>query len=219
MSAAREAVIAELAALIPVASHHPIRVAIDGMTGAGKTTLRGELAHALRALGAEVTEASGDDFHHEREVRYRQGRGSARGYFEDAYDYVALADKLLRPLGDGGDRRVRLRHHDLLTDQLLHDEPVLELSIDAVVVVDGSFLQRPELDGLWDFVVMLEATREASALRQVARDGAPADPADPYHARYFGGYEVYVGECDPCAGAHVIVDNTELERPRIIRVL
>ena len=71
----RSEVIAELAASIPAAVDHPVRVAIDGMTGVGKTTLRGELADALRAVGRQVTEASADDFHHQRERRYAQGRG------------------------------------------------------------------------------------------------------------------------------------------------
>jgi uridine kinase len=213
----RGEVVAAIAAAVPRPAGRPVRVAVDGMTGAGKTTLRSELADALRALGAQVTEVSGDDFHHQREVRYRQGRGSARGYFEDAYDYFALADKLLRPLGDGGSRRVRLRHHDLETDQILEAEPTLELAPEAVLVVDGSFLQRPEVRGLWDFVVLVEATREASAERQVARDGAPADPADPYHARYFGGYEIYVDKCDPRAGADIIVDNDDLAAPVLLR--
>ncbi|MGC4174388.1 uridine kinase [Demequina sp.] len=198
---------ASLAAGIPVPNGSPVRVAIDGMTGVGKTTLRALVSHALREMGRDVAEASGDDFHHQRAVRYRQGRTSARGYYEDAYDYVALGDKLLRPLGPEGSRVVRLRHHDLESDAVLTDEPSVRLGDEVTVVVDGSFLQRPELDGLWDWVILVEASRAASAARQVVRDGAPADPDDPYHARYFGGYDVYVAQRDPASRAHVVVTN------------
>ena len=213
----RSEVVGELAASIPAAVDHPVRVAIDGMTGVGKTTLRGELADALRALGRPVTEVSADDFHHQRERRYAQGRGSAIGYFEDAYDYEALAQKLLIPLGPGGDRQVRLRHHDLETDALLSDEPTVRVAVNAVVVVDGSFLQRPESAAHWDWVIFVEATREASAERQVVRDGAPADPEHPYHARYFGGYDIYQERLDPRSSANVVLDNTDLGHPRIVR--
>ena len=214
---ARASVIAAIAALVPVPVGSPVRVGIDGITASGKTTMRSELADALRALGREVAEASGDDFHHPREHRYRDGRRTARGYFEHAYDYGALAGKLLKPLGPGGDRRVRLRHHELATDQILEDEPVVELARDAVLVVDGSFLLRPEVASHWDFVILLEAPRHVSAARQVVRNGAPGDPDDPYHDRYFGGYDAYVAECSPRARADVIVDNTLIEAPRIIR--
>jgi len=215
----RGEVIAAAAAAIPTPHGSPVRVAIDGMTGVGKSTFIQELADALRALGAKVATASGDDFHHQREVRYRQGRHSARGYFEDAYDYQAMADKLLAPLAPGGSREVRLRHHDLVSDAILVDEPVMTVDADAVLLVEGSFLQRPEAAPHWDFVILLEATREASALRQVTRDGAPADPEDPYHARYFGAYDIYVDQMRPRDRADVVIDNTDLDAPVLLRAL
>lgn len=217
----REAVLARVVAAVVAAADatpgHPCRVAVDGMTGTGKTTFRGELAAALRAAGREVVEASGDDFHHPREIRYRQGRGSAQGYYEDAYAYGGLASRLLAPLGPGGDGRVRLKYHDLETDAILDDEPVVDVGAGAVLVVDGSFLQRPELDGLWDLVIVLTASRAASAARQVVRDGAPSDPADAYHARYFGAYDLYVAERNPVGRADIVVDNEDVAAPVIVR--
>lgn len=214
---AREALLREVAAAVPVDAGHPVRVGIDGITGAGKTTFRGELAEVLRGLGREVVEASGDDFHHVSAHRWAQGRQSARGYFEDAYDYGAMAAKLLKPLGPGGSREVRLRHHDLAMDEILCDEPVTRVAADAVLVVDGSFLLRPEVAELWDLVVHLDAPVAVSALRQVDRDGAPADPDDPYHRRYFGGYDVYVQDCDARARADIVIDNSDLVAPRVVR--
>ena len=209
----RTELLAALGRAVPEPAGHPVRVAIDGMTGVGKTTLRAELAAALRDAGREVVEGSGDDFHHQREHRYRQGRRSARGYYEDAYDYHALAAKLLTPLGPGGDRRVRLRHHDLETDAILGDEPTVALTPGTTLVVDGSFLMRPEVADLWDFVVLVEATREVSVARQAARDGSSEDPSDPYYDRYLDGYDLYVAQCNPHSRAHVIVDNSDLEHP------
>lgn len=212
---ARDEVLADLARAIP-ALDHPVRVAIDGMTGVGKTTLREELAAQLRSQGRLVIEASGDDFHHQREHRYGQGRMSPRGYYEDAYNYAAMAEKLLAPLGPGGNGRIRLRHHELESDEILDGEPVPVVNPAYVLLVDGSFLMRPEVASLWDFHVLVEASRAVSASRQVLRDDAPADPEDPYHARYFGAYDLYVAECDPAARADVIVDNTDLRFPAIV---
>jgi hypothetical protein len=63
---------------------HPIRVAIDGVTASGKTTVARELATAVSELGRPVIQVSMDGFHHPRARRHRQGRESALGYYEDA---------------------------------------------------------------------------------------------------------------------------------------
>src|SRR4051794_35278005 len=87
---------------------HPTRVAIDGRSAAGKTTLGDELAHVLQARGREVIRASIDDFHRPGH-KYRSQRGgwTPLSYYEEGYDYKTFHDLLLEPLGPGGDRRGR----------------------------------------------------------------------------------------------------------------
>ena len=212
----RARVVVELARSIPEPEGRPVCVALDGMTGVGKTSLRGELATQLRHEGRKVLEASGDDFHHPREHRYTQGRESALGYYEDAYDYVAMARKLLAPLGEGGSREVRMRHHDLVSDAILTEEPLVTVEPSTVVLVDGSFLMRPEVAPLWDLHILVEASRIASVARQSARDGSPEDPGHPYYGRYFGAYDIYVERCNPRSRATFVVNNTDLKRPVVV---
>jgi uridine kinase len=95
---------------------HPVRAAVDGITAAGKTTFADEVAAAIR--GRQGVHLSTDDYHHQRERRRRQGRLSADGYYEDAYDLDAFRERVLVPLGAGGDRRYQARYHDLETDEL-----------------------------------------------------------------------------------------------------
>ena len=64
----------------------PVRVGIDGYCGAGKTTLARWLVAELERAGRPALHVDSDGFHHVRERRYRPGRDSARGYYEDAYD-------------------------------------------------------------------------------------------------------------------------------------
>ncbi|KGJ78524.1 hypothetical protein QF029_002576 [Priestia megaterium] len=40
-----------------------------------------------------------DHFHNSRSIRYRQGKESAFGYYQDAHDYESFKHKLLIPLG------------------------------------------------------------------------------------------------------------------------
>lgn len=46
-------------------------------------------------------------FIHPRALRYRQGRHSPEGFFQDSYDYAQLKAVLLDPLSPGGDGRYR----------------------------------------------------------------------------------------------------------------
>ncbi len=161
---------------------HPVRVAVDGITGAGKTTFANELGDAVRILDRPCVNVTMDGFHHPRATRYRQGRGSADGYYEDAYDFAALRRELLDPLGGSGDRRYRTAVIDLAADEPL-DLPTRRAEPRLVVIVDGSFLQRGELDGGWDVVVFLSATFEAARDRGAARDatqlGSALQPSMP----------------------------------------
>ena len=65
---------------------HPARIGIDGVDGAGKTSLADELVRPLEARGRSVIRASVDHFHNPRAVRYAAGRQSPEGYFQDSFD-------------------------------------------------------------------------------------------------------------------------------------
>lgn len=79
-----------------------LKIAIDGVDGAGKTTFADELAPILRSFGKEVIRASVDGFHNPRSVRHRLGRNSPEGFFRDSYNYDVLKEVLLNPLSEGG---------------------------------------------------------------------------------------------------------------------
>ena len=102
----RRGVLPELASHITrVEREHPVRVAIDGVDAAGKTTLADELVAPLERAGRQVVRASIDGFHHPEAIRRRRGSLSAEGYYRDSFDHATLAEELLLPLGPGGDRR------------------------------------------------------------------------------------------------------------------
>ena len=165
-------VIAQIAALLDGQNPgHPLRVAIDGVTSSGKTTLAGELAEALTGRGRPVIRLSMDGYHHPREYRYRKGRTSPDGYYEDAYDFDAFARLVLMPLGPGGDRRYHRRVIDLASDTPVSNDIAIAAP-DAVVLVDGSFLQRPEIIELWDCRIYADTSLAVARQRGVARDAA-----------------------------------------------
>lgn len=110
----RGEVLGRLAALVEQRlTHGTLRVAIDGVDAAGKTTLADELAGVLKHSDVSVLRASIDDFHRPASVRHRRSaQQPAHSYYEDSFDYQALRSLLLDPLGPDGDHVVRTRVFD-----------------------------------------------------------------------------------------------------------
>lgn len=219
MTGLRDEVLREVAAALPdpAALGRPVRVAVDGVDGAGKTTFADELAAVLRADGRHVLRASVDGFHRPAAQRYRRGRRSPEGFFHDAFDLDALRRVLLDPLGPDatGPRRVRTSVHDLTTDTD-PGTPWREVPAATLLLVDGVFLHRDELVGTWDTSVWLEVPFAETYARMAVRDGCPPDPLDPANARYRQGQLLYLAACSPADRAALVVDNTDLDAPRVL---
>ena len=204
VSDVRQSLLETVAELIPhPISVEPVLVGIDGVDGAGKSHFADELAEVLRSRDRAVIRASVDDFHRPRRERYRLGRYSPVGYWLDSYDYPALRENLLGPLGSGGaSRRYRTGVHDVATDEPL-DRPWRTAPPGAVLLLDGIFLHRDGLVSVWDFSVYLDVPEETSVARMVERDGANPDPKHPSNTRYVQGQRLYLDECRPWERATV----------------
>ena len=218
--ATRADVIAELADLIDTLTvEHPTRVAIDGLDAAGKTTLADELAPLVEARGREAIRVSLDDFHRPRADRYRKGRESPQGYYEDSFDHAGLRASVLLPLGPAGDLTYRPRAFDLHRDRPASSDS-RSATHDAVVLVDGVFLQRPELQGCWDLAVWVDIPLSESIRRGVARDrryhASEREIRRLYERRYAPGQELYLRAVDPVTHADAMFDNTEPASPKLV---
>jgi uridine kinase len=216
----RTACLDELAAaIVAVQLDHPTRVAIDGVDGSGKTTLADELVEPIRRAGRDVIRASVDGFHNPRPVRYTRGADSPEGYYLDSFNYAALRRELLEPLGPTGHRRFRTAVFEYRSDRAV-ETPLRLASRDAVLLFDGVFLLRSELDGLWDVKVWLEVPFEVTVERAVVRDarnggGDPGGVRDKYARRYVPGQRLYLDQVRPRERADIVFSNADLEHPRV----
>ena len=219
-SATRAAVIASLADAIAsraaTTPGHPLRVGIDGPDGSGKTMLRAELAEELRGRKAGVIEASVDSFHQPRVVRYAMGRHSWEGYWAGAFDYPRLMADLLDPLGPGGNLQYRTASLDLASDTPVDGE-WLTAHPSAILLIDGVLLQRRELVGRLDMVIYLEVPFTETYVRLAQREGFPTDPEAASNLRYTQTQRHYQGTCDPKGRADIVLDNTDITAPVILR--
>ena len=194
-------------------------VAVDGLDGAGKTVFADGLAEVFAETGDAVFRASIDGFHRPRIERYARGRRSPEGFYLDSYDYPTFRRVLIDPFRDGA-QTAAATGFQLAAFDVVRDAPVesqwVTAPLDAVLVVDGIFLNRPQLRDLWDWSIWLDVPFEMAFARMALRDGSDPDPDAPANARYRQGQELYLDEARPREAASVIVDNTDFARPRIV---
>jgi uridine kinase len=201
-----------------IALPHPVRVAIDGVDAAGKTSLADELAPVLEGFGRQVIRASIDGFHNPAAVRRQRGSLSPEGYFHDSFNYAELIEALLDPLGPAGSLAFRWAVFDFRTDQPVH-APTERADPDAILVFDGVFLLRPEIQAHFDFSVFVRVDFAVSVARAERRDvelfGSVEDVRRRYEQRYVPGQRLYLASARPEQGATVVVNNNDPDRPVI----
>lgn len=148
-------------------------VAIDGDAGIGTGPFADDLAEALHRRGYEVARASIDAFRR-GDAPAGQGVSEPGDYDPATYDYDAFRRDLVWPFRAG-------------TAQA---PPAA-----SMLLVDGIYLHRPGLSGVWNYSVWLE---RASAGPEAAAGAA----------------QRYVAESSPRTTASAIVDNGDPEHPR-----
>lgn len=214
----RESMIAAIADLVvrSMSSDKPLLVGIDGVDCAGKTTFADELRDELQRRDVPVVRASIDGFHRPRAERLARGSLSPEGYYRDSFDYPALIEEFLEPVKRStSTTSVATALYDWTIEEPRRAR--VEVSPDSVVLFEGVFLFRPEIDRFWDFRIFLDIPLITSLDRGVIRDarhfGGTEGARERYTKRYIPGQEIYLGEVDPRSRADVIIHNEDPRAP------
>ncbi len=150
-------------------------VAVDGPAGAGQSAFADDLAAALVEAGHAAFRASVADFGRPR------GEGGAVADGEPApVDGAILRRVLVEPFRLGGSTAWVPAAFDSASQREVEPRWVTGPD-DALLVVDGEALGRPELAGLWNYTVWVTPGGGRGGLRAVAT--AVVDVADPEHPR------------------------------------
>ena len=186
-----------VATILAIETDRPLRVGIDGPSAAGKTTLANRLAEAIGVR--PVIRAELDHFMKMVEDRNAYPYDSPESYYLDAWDYPLIRAALLEPLGPGGSRRYRT----------VPDEAERVAPEDAILLADGVFLQRPELDAHWDLRIYVHIEMAESLRRGVARDqhwmGGADEAERRYRTKYLPGEQRYFAEVRPRERAQIVL--------------
>ncbi len=187
-------------------------IAVDGPRGAGATSFADGLAEVFAEDGGAAFRASMDGFRRPRAERHARGRTSPEGYYADSFDYATFRRVLIDPFRTGGSAGFQLAAFDAVRDAPVEAQWVTAPR-DAVLIVDGVFLHRPELRGLWNWSVWLEVPPAITASRVAERDGTDPDPDAESNRRHRDGQKLYVREARPRQSASAIVENSDVEHP------
>jgi uridine kinase len=159
-------------------------IAVDGRSGSGMHQFGEDLAAALKGGSHAVFQASIDDFRRPRALR-------AGGLYTDGYDYSLLRRVLIDPFRTAGSTGFALTGFDADRDEPVFQPKWKSAGADAVLIVDGVFLNRPELSGIWNYSIWLEDpsiedefdTAYLTAENPSSRATAIYDNSDPEHPR------------------------------------
>ncbi|MDD0818513.1 hypothetical protein [Bacillus cereus] len=198
---------------------YPTKVGVSGITASGKTTFANELAEEIKKRGLPVTRASIDDFHNPRLIRYAQGKESAKGYYEDAHDYTAFKERLLKPLGPNGNLQYETISHNLITDIPVYNTPIFAQP-NMVLIVDGTFLFKKDVAHLFDYKIFVdtdfELARKRGAKRETEAFGSYKEAEKMFLNRYHAACKMYIEEHNPKDCADVVFRNSDLAKPELI---
>ncbi|MCE2412391.1 uridine kinase [Candidatus Poribacteria bacterium] len=142
-------------------------VAIDGLGGAGKSTLARLLEVKLSTLGWVVSIVKHDDFY----LPSNQRENQQAGVIGSDFDWERLRDQVLTPIKAG--RSTHYQRYDWETDVLAEWRTI---SASDVVLVEGVYTMRRELTHLYDLKIWVECPRAIRLARGIARDGEKARP-------------------------------------------
>lgn len=152
-------------------------------------------------------------------IRYTQGKESARGYYEDAHDYTAFKERLLKPLGPNGNLQYETISHNLKTDIPVHNEPLMAQT-NMVLIVDGTFLLKKDVEHLFDYKIFVdtdfEIARKRGAKRETEAFGSYEEAEKMFLSRYHAACKMYIDEHNPKECADVVFRNSDLANPELI---
>lgn len=167
-------------------------VAIDGVDGSGKSRLAAGLATALAAAESHpVTTVHVDDFRKPLALAGLEPAAESEAYYDRYYDFPAVGEALASAARAG------------------------------TAILEGVMLLRAGLPpDAW--LIVLEVSAAEARRRILERDQAKGRTADEVtrriERRYFPAQARYRAEHDPAGRAHVVIDNEDWRRPRLLRL-
>ena len=179
----------------------PFIVAIDGLSGAGKTTLVQQLKGNLD----NIVIIHIDDHIVERSKRYDTGQEQWFEYYQLQWDANYLKEHLFQKIQQNVSLLNLPFYHK---EEDTHFNQIIHLSSNSIVLIEGIFLLRDEWKSFYDYVIFLDCPKEIRYERVLQRDtyiGDLDERLNKYKERYWVAEEYYLNKQKPLELAHCIL--------------
>lgn len=183
-----------------------IIVGIDGLGGAGKSTISEELYKLLSEENYNIALLHIDDFIHPRAVRYNDSYNEWECYYNLQWRYDYLMNEVVNPIKKGADFNAKVELYDKDNDTYFLNET--NVPVGSIVIIEGVFLQRQELRGAFDYMIYIDIPEEIRLNRVLERDGYIGDKEQikaKYDNRYFPAEHHYIEMYSPSEKADYII--------------
>lgn len=179
-------------------NNRTVIVGIDGLGGAGKSTISEELLSLLQSDGHHVSLLHIDDFIHPKSVRYNDDFAPWECYYNLQWRYDYLINEIILPLKKGEAICKDIELYDKDNDTYFTQNICLPKG--SILIIEGIFLQRDELRDVFDYMIYIDVPEKTRLARALKRDGYIGDSEQiraKYEERYFPAERFYVKSCNP----------------------
>ena len=183
-----------------------VMIGIDGLGGAGKSTISEELYRYYAGKNKHVTVFHIDDFIHPKCIRYNDGFPEWECYYNLQWRYDYFLETIAGPLKKNGSLNDTVEFYNKEEDK--YDQKAVRIADGSVVITEGIFLQREELNNAFDFVVYIDVPEEERLNRVLKRDGYIGTADDikaKYERRYFPAERYYAEKYAPDKSADYVI--------------
>lgn len=188
-----------------VSDKRTIFVGLDGLGGAGKSTVSEEMQRILKNEEYNVFILHIDDFIHKRAVRYNDNYKEWECYYNLQWRYDYLLESVINPLKSGKES-IKFELYDKENDTYFDN--TLYVPIGSIIIIEGVFLQRSEIKDIFDYMIYIDVSEEIRLERVLKRDtyiGETDKIKIKYENRYFPAERVYVKEYSPVINADIVI--------------
>jgi len=180
-------------------------VGIDGLGGAGKSTIAKEINELFEADNIHTEVFHLDDFIYPRKIRYNDDYPQWEQYYYLQWKYDYFLNTVVNPVREN---RVvpSIELYDKKNDKYFTVNRNIPKG--SIVIIEGIFLQREELKNIFDYVIYVDVPEEERLRRVLLRDVHLGDEIairNKYENRYFPAEHFYVKKYNPAARANLVV--------------
>ena len=180
-------------------------IGIDGLGGAGKSTISETICKELENKKYHVILLHIDDFIHVRDVRYNSAYPEWQCYYELQwrFDYFLHVIEEIKNSKKG---YIDIELYDKDNDTYCQQR--FPLYDNTIVIVEGVFLQRKEFHAIFEYMIYIDVPEKVRLERVLKRDTYIGDEQQiitKYENRYFPAEHKYMEEYYPKSNANFVI--------------